>query len=246
MYIYTRADGNSHNSTLNAPITFTEVQNSVYRMKTGKATGLDEIPSEILRIPTCIQLLHRIISYCFENKVSPAAWRTGVITPIPKDGGNPRDPLGYRGITLISIPCKVYADILNVRIQSWLEENNLLAEEQNGFRANRNCVDHIYSLYSVINNRKIKKQSTFICFVDFRKAFDTVDRSCLWYKLMKIGISGRILEAVQSLYDDVTCSVRVNNYLTEAFRVENGVKQGCKLSPTLFSIYLNDLAEDIK
>lgn len=82
--------------------------------------------------------------------------------------------------------------------------------------------------------------------MDAKKAFDTVQRHCLWYKLISLGINGKILKAVQSLYEDVKCAVKVNEYLTPFIDVQQGVKQGCKLSPTLFSLYINDLAKEIK
>ena len=84
-----------------------------------------------------------------------------------------------------------------------------------------------------------------MCFVDANKAFDTVNRNCLWYKLMSIGIKGKFLNAVQSLYENLSCSVRVNNLGTDWFSVTQGVKQGCVISPTLFSIYMNDLAKEL-
>ena len=119
---------------------------------------------------------------------------TGLIKSIPNgDGKDPNDPLTYRGITLISIPCKIYADILNTRLSNWIEENGYLAEEQNGFRQNRSFIKHIHILYSVINNRKLGKLSTYACFVDAKKAVDTINRHCLWYKLYSLGLSGKIL-----------------------------------------------------
>ncbi len=69
--------------------------------------------------------------------------------------------------------------------------------------------------------------------------------SCLWYKLQRVGIKGKIMNALQSLYDGVECCVRVNGAMTGWFSVDNGLKQGCGISPTLFAIYVNDLAQEI-
>ena len=74
------------------------------------------------------------------------------------------------------------------------------------------------------------KQNTFISFIDMRKAFDNVNRQCLWYKLQTVGIGGSIFKAIQSLYNDVSYAVKVNGSLTSWFRVSKGVKQGCNLS----------------
>ncbi|XP_071123934.1 uncharacterized protein [Mytilus edulis] len=78
-----------------------------------------------------------------------------------------------------------------------------------------------------------------------RKAFDSVPRNLLWFKLRKFGISGKFLSALQSLYENVRCTVRVNDRHTPWFNVDCGVKQGCLLSPTLFAAYINDLTERI-
>ena len=132
---------------------------------------------------------------------------------------------------MISVPCKVYAQILNARLEKWVETNNILCDEQNGFRKERSCLDHIYLLHSILSNRKLSKKDTFVCFVDAKKAFDTVDRDCLWYKLLKIGIHGNCLKAIQSLYKSVSCTVKINDNFTEWFKVNMGVKQGvfCRL-----------------
>ena len=92
----------------------------------------------------------------------------------------------------------------------------------------------------------MQKRSTFVCFVDAKKAFDRVQRDCLWYKLMSLEIDGNILKATQFLYHDLRCAVKINNLQTSFFDVNIGVKQGCKVSPTLFSLYVNDLADKIK
>ena len=86
----------------------------------------------------------------------------------------------------------VTAVFLNNRIQSFLEENSIIVDEQNGFRKDRSCLDHIFTLNSLIQNR----QSTFATFVDFRKAFDCVDRNLLQYKLQLNGIDGPMYNAI--------------------------------------------------
>ena len=139
----------------------------------------------------------------------------------------------------------MYAQILNARLETWVENNNILCDAQNGLRKDRSCLDHIYLLQSILSNRKMSKKDTFVCFIDAKKAFDTVDRDCLWFKLLKIGIHGDFLKAVQSLYKSVSCTVKINNNFTEWFKVNMGVKQGCVLSPTLFSVYVIDLANEI-
>ena len=231
---------------LNEPISRDEVLKAVIHAKFHKASGIDNRPAEVLKNDCAVDLLSTIINGCFNLGKVPTQWNSGVINPILKPGSDDdRQPLNYRGITLMSVPCKLYCYILNQRLSTWLEHNDILCDEQNGFRSGRICEEHMHSLYSVLNDRKISRKSSFVCFVDMRKAFDTVKHYLLWYKLQRAGVRGRFLSAIQSLYSDLRCTVRVNNDLTSWFDVEAGVKQGCILSPTLFSVYINDLTERI-
>ncbi len=79
-----------------------------------------------------------------------------------------------------------------------------------------------------------------------QKAFDTINRVCLMERLRNIGVNGYMYNAIKNMYENVSSSVRVNGLTTERFDVELGVKQGCVLSLTLFSIFVNDLAGEIK
>ena len=106
-------------SILNAPISRDEVRMSVYKARARKAPGADEIPSEVLRNDSCIDILFRIIKYCFDDGRVPNEWTKGIINPIFK-GDEPSNPLNYRPITLLSVPCKIYTDILNRRLRSGL------------------------------------------------------------------------------------------------------------------------------
>lgn len=110
----------------------------------------------------------------------------------------------------------------------------MLSDLQNGFRKDRSCIDHIYSLYNLVNDRKLSKRDTFVCYVDMKKAFDSVHR--MWQKLKVFGINGKFLSAIQSLYTGVKSTVRINHINTPWFDVNTGVKQGCLLSP-FFNIY---------
>ena len=135
--IFQRADC----SSLNMPVTREEIKRAVYKMKNAKTFAVDEIPAEVrvLKNVVCIEILYKIMFYCFaKSKI-----------PIHKSDDDPRNPLGYRQITLISVPRKVYAHILNARLETWLEENNILCDEQNGFRKDRSCLDHPVALITV-------------------------------------------------------------------------------------------------
>ena len=102
-------------------------------------------------------------------------------------------------------------------------------------------LDHIYTMSSLINQTLSKKKRLYCAFIDYRKAFDYVDRISLWSKLLNSGISGKIFTVITNIYGDTKSCVRHNNLLSELFSCVIGVRQGENLSPLLFALYLNDL-----
>ena len=95
-------------------------------------------------------------------------------------------------------------------------------------------------------NKLSKNESLFCVFVDFRKAFDVVNRPLLFSKLHNLGINGKLYQLVKSMYTNTSNVVRLNNKLSDEFGSENGVLQGNNLSPTLFSLYINSLLEELR
>ena len=229
---------------LNSEISLKEVIEAVDRVKNGKAYLL--IPNDALKSINSKILLHKFFNMCFQSGMSPTAWNFSDIIPIPKPDKDPRDPLQNRCISILCCVSKVYSSLLNRRIQVYLEENNILVDEQNGFRATRSCIDHIYVLVTVLRNRKEQNKDTFLAFIDYKKAFDSVERNLLFFKLASIGIRGQIYKAISSLYSNPVSRVVLKGGETDYFSCPIGVKQGDCLSPTLFAIFVNDLAQDIK
>ena len=169
------------NTPYNVRISIVEVRKAIIDAKRGKASGIDEIPSEVLKNDATILFLHALYNHCFDTGIVPSVWNKCIINPIPKCAtSDPRDPLSYRGISLACTMYKIYSKILNDRLSTWAESNNILSDEQNGFRKKRSTVDHICSLVNLIETRKKQKQSTFAAFIDFRKAYDFINRTKLW------------------------------------------------------------------
>ena len=229
---------------INEEITYDEVSEAVDRSKFRKSYL--EIPNEALKNTHAKMLLHEFFDLCFRSGYNPTDWDLSDIIPIPKKDKDARDPLQNRCITIVCCVAKIYSSILNKRLQRYLENNNIFAEEQNGFRAGRSCIDHIFVMCTVLRNRKMLGKDTFLCFIDYKKAFDSVDRNLLLFKLYNIGIKGKMYKAISSLYSNPRSRIILQDYNTDYFDCPMGIKQGDCLSPTLFSIFINDLAEDIK
>ena len=169
------------------------------------------------------------------------------ISPVFKGKGKDRkEPGNYRPVSLISNPCKIFASILNSRMLDYLKENNLLVEEQNGFRKGRSCLDHIFVLPSVITAKLKEKKSVFACFIDFSSAYDFVNRDLLLYALRSIGIEGKMFGIIKAYYTGTQSAVKINQKMAEWFNTYAGVRQGQNDSSTLFIIFLNSLAVKLK
>ncbi len=127
--------------------------------------------------------------------------------------------------------------VRQTRLTKVLEENKLIAQEQNGFRKKCTITWTIFIHWCLSLRTENVNNTTFICFVDMQKSFDTVNRHCLWVKLFKMGLSGKMYFAIKTLYEGVTCSMRLNGTHTEWFDVNNGVEQGCCTVPNPFQYF---------
>ncbi len=114
---------------------------------------------------------------------------------------------------------------------------------QIGFKAKQRTSDHILVLKTLIDSYIKQGKKLYTCFIDFAQCFDTVWRDGLFYKLLKYNIGGSFYGILRSMYQNNVCSVKVSGGRTEPFYCNNGVKQGCTLSPSLFNLYVNDLPE---
>ena len=234
------------NSELNEDIGLGELKKIVKKLKNNKASGIDNIPNEVLKSEFIFTQIHFLMDKLFSLGIIPKNWKMSIISPIPKSSTkDTKIPLNYRGISLISCVGKLFSAIVNNRIYEYCERYNLLQDEQNGFRRKRSCEDHIFVLTSIIRNRQLQGSNTYCAFIDMQKAFDWVDRNLLYYILLKNGIQGKIFNCIKSFYENYGAYVKINNYYTEPFEIQTGVKQGDPLSPTLFCILIDVLIQEV-
>ena len=133
------------NTDLNKPIEVSEVQKAIRKCKAKKPCGIDKIPNEVIQYSNMCHLLFKLFSFYFEKHVVPSLRLKSVVRPIPKSSDKSSYvPLNCKGISLILCIGKIYLSILDNRLISYLDENNTLVCEQNGFRKSRSCEDHIF------------------------------------------------------------------------------------------------------
>ena len=134
------------------------------------------------------------------------------------------------------IIAKLFAMILDHRIAVWAEDEGIKAKGQAGFRKDFRTTDNIFVLKSLIDKQKQTHGKLYSCFVDFKKAFDTVPRGLLWQVLETVGIRGPILDCIKSLYSHDSAAVKNQEGISDIFDCLMGVKQGCPLGATLWAI----------
>ena len=116
-----------------------------------------------------------------------------------------------------------------------------MGPEQAGFRKNFSTVDHLFTIYGIIDILLSKRKRLYCAFLDFEKAFDKVERAFLWQKLLDQKVKGKVLKVIKNLYANAKSCVQLNNDISDFFEVNIGVRQGENLSPILFALFLNDL-----
>ena len=219
-------------------LTTAEVATAIRRLKSEKAAGEDEIRSEMLKALNAegILWLTRVCQVAWKLGKTPKDWQTGMIIPIFKKGDR-KQCTNYRGISLLSLPGKVYAKCLERKCRQLVETQ--LEDGQCGFRPGRSTTDQIFTLKQIFEKSWEYAKDVFACFVDLEKAYDRIPRDKLWRVLQDYGIDGQLLLAIKSFYCKPEVCVRVNGKQSKPFHVGIGLRQGCVLSPLLFIIYMN-------
>ena len=179
------------------------------------------------------------------EEIVPRQWREGLIVNIFKKGDR-EDPANYRGITLLSVVGKVFCKILNNRLVQCLDKEGALHEGQAGFRINRSCMDNVYTLNEIVQGRLREDKKTYAFFLNIQKAYDSVWHDGLWYKLWDMGVKGRMWRVIKKMYESSKSAVLLEGEKSDTFTIEQGVVQGCSLSPILFSVFVNDLLKEVE
>ena len=224
---------------LDAEPTYAEVSRAVRKVAKGKAAGEDLITVELLQSKACIEWLHRVVVATWRGEEAPRDWQDGIVVPLYKGKGSRQECDNSRGITLLSIPGKVYARVIQHRLVRFAERR--LSENQNGFRAGRSCMDTLFTVKRLMEMSSEKQKELWLIFVDFTKAYDTVVRGRLWKVLQEMGAPRGFVNRIAALHRDTHVKVRFGSLLGEEFRTKLGLRQGCVLAPILFNLYLESI-----
>jgi hypothetical protein len=231
--------------SLDNEFTLEELKYVLTKTKNGKAPGFDRVPYEFFKNgpDELISKVLKIFNRIYINGCVPDTFKRSIIYPLHKKGDK-HLVSNYRGLSFIDCVAKLYASLIYNRLNTWVENKNILNEFQAGFRKQYSTVDNIFNLTSMISLQlSVPKGKLYCFFVDFKAAFDTIDRQSLFFKLTQLGISTLMLQAIKNLYNDTKSGVWCNNGVTDAFETTTGLKQGCICSSLLFSLFVNDIPD---
>ena len=233
-------------NVINQPFTMPEITAEIKLLKNNKACGVDNVINEFFKYCNndCLELIVDFFNIVLNTGYVPAEWCLGIICPLYKNKGSVDDPDHYRGITLLSCTCKLFNACLNTRLSKYVDED-ILGKEQAGFRKGYSTIDHVFVLHLVIDLYQSVRKRVFCAFIDYQKAFDSVDRSLLWQKLLSYNINGKLLTVIRQMYNRAKSCIKKDNMISEYFLCNIGVRQGDTLSPLLFTLFINDFNQYI-
>ena len=224
-------------------ITIDELRKALLLLKNHKASGCDRISAEYLKAfaENSGEILLKIIQGLFSKNAYPSEWTSNFLKPIYKKGET-IDPDNYRGLAIGAALAKLYSLILLGRLTEYINKKDLLSVNQIGFMT---CTsDHIFLLQTIIQKVvKKNKKKLYAVFIDFKKAYDTVDRSKLFRRLQSIGINGVFLNNLKAMYETISYKIKLKDGYLDPISSNLGLKQGCPLSPMLFNLYIDDIKD---
>ena len=144
---------------------------------------------------------------------------------------------------MLSCTCKLFNACLNTRLSKYVYD--ILSKEQAGFRKGYSTIDHVFVLHLVIYRYQSIRKRVFCAFIDYQKAFGSVDRSLLWHKLLSYNINGKLSTVIRHMNNRAKSCIKKDNMISEYFLCNIGVSQCDTLSPLLFALFINDFNQYI-
>jgi hypothetical protein len=218
--------------------TLDEVKTVIKQLKDRKAPGFSNIPPNILTadVDTTAKLLHFLMVLIWKEKKYPNDWNKGIVNKLPRKG-DLSNCNNWRGIALLPIVSEMFSRIMLSRIQGPVDK--VIRKEEAGFRASISCIDHINTLRIIIEQSMEWKTGLRVTFIDFEKAFNSLNRKKICRILKEYGILHKIINLIKEMYQDSTFLILLEGALSKPIAANSGVKQGCALSPTIFVIVMD-------
>ena len=239
---------------INGPIGGGELCKALKRLNNNKASGVDGITAETLKLAIYApdspfgKSLLELMNNIWTTKCVPKQWCSSAVVSILKKGDvTVMD--NYRGISIMGALIKLLMTVVTQRLQDVCQTNKLIRRWQGGFMPGEECPLQVASIFDIAGRRQALGLPTYAGFIDLRKAYDTIPHELLFSKLEANGITGHMLSFLKTLYRDSTVQVKTGEapgILSDPIPIERGLRQGCPASPILFNIFINDIFDGIE
>ena len=240
-----RPDQVTVNDEEGPPILTSEVKYAMKRMKSGKAPGTDDIRIEQLKAldEEGIKILTDLCNEVYSTGNIPGEMKHSIFVKLPKKA-NAIECSDYRTLCLMSNITKIILRIITERNRRIFERES--GKTQSGFKQGMGTREGIFSLRIITEKLLEKHKKIYICFIDYKKAFDRVYHAMLLEILKKFEIDGKDLKLIMNLYWQQTASIKTEEGQSNSFGIKRGVRQGCVLSPSLFNVYTESIFKEFE
>lgn len=226
------------NEALLAKFSEAEVLAAVSSLNRHKSAGPDRLNNDFykdtkaLLIPALVDVSNQIL----DGADPPPSFFKALIIPLRKKGDS-ADAMDYRSISLLQTSYKIFTKVLATRLQRVLPK--LIGDSQQGFVHGRQMLKLVMMMFAQLATAKSEKDveainSRVILLLNFRKAYDTVDREFMYEALRQFGFDDRYVRLIKRLHTGTTATILVNNGASAPIAINSGIRQGCPLAPLLF------------